>query len=497
MALNKAISFQSDSVFGREQADVDYAIADDYVSRKHFQIAFMGAEAYLTDLNSRHGTFLNGTRITKSSRLQNGDSIRVGKTTLTFRLEMPTKSTRNRPALASYDQPAIVSIDAESDPTSYARLKQDSSLQDHPTDVEIPLLVDSIPAPAVEAGKRGAKAGAVESVASRGKERSANAEARGNPVKNAVSAGMAVDESGLEVQRPDSQPQYELDPNDHPLLPDIISTESVTEQEAGHVEAESEGPVFIDDFDMNALPMAKPVSKPKEERVKEERVKEERVQVEPEQKKQDSDDDPTGEIELAEIVSPNEKPGWKPVSPEWYGYVWGTPKSPFSFCDAIDELAQIVSLWGVVHFSKIGASTPWGLVDCQPVWNGVPEPLAKTYGSVISHYSLLRKAIKPDEFVKLWEAKALLFLGGDNATQMQRGFRDRGWLRPIKETGFEEYPLDSMVFWDLWTRQTDEVSKNNQPPWAPHVSVVALRGQDDSQAIRLLARKQLELRPIT
>ena len=57
MSVNAPISFYSDSVFGREQADVDYAIADDYVSRKHFQIAFMGDEAYLTDLNSRHGTF--------------------------------------------------------------------------------------------------------------------------------------------------------------------------------------------------------------------------------------------------------------------------------------------------------------------------------------------------------------------------------------------------------------------------------------------------------
>jgi DNA-binding winged helix-turn-helix (wHTH) protein len=59
------------------------------VSRRHARIrldhAIAPAAAVLEDLDSTNGTFLDGKRVSKPMTLQDGQSIRVGEATLTFR----------------------------------------------------------------------------------------------------------------------------------------------------------------------------------------------------------------------------------------------------------------------------------------------------------------------------------------------------------------------------------------------------------------------------
>jgi DNA-binding winged helix-turn-helix (wHTH) protein len=56
------------------------------VSRHHARVVVSKGEATLEDLGSKNGTYLKGERIT-SAHLSDGDEIRLGTATLTFRIE--------------------------------------------------------------------------------------------------------------------------------------------------------------------------------------------------------------------------------------------------------------------------------------------------------------------------------------------------------------------------------------------------------------------------
>jgi pSer/pThr/pTyr-binding forkhead associated (FHA) protein len=71
------------TVFGRHDADV--ALDDPAISSQHFQIEAFGREFFLRDLDSRNGTFLNGSQV-RYSQVLPGDQITAGKTSLIFRL---------------------------------------------------------------------------------------------------------------------------------------------------------------------------------------------------------------------------------------------------------------------------------------------------------------------------------------------------------------------------------------------------------------------------
>lgn len=70
------------TTFGRNGADV--LVEDNAISSQHFQIEAFGNEFFVRDLDSRNGTFLNGTQV-RYSQLLPGDQITAGKTTLMFR----------------------------------------------------------------------------------------------------------------------------------------------------------------------------------------------------------------------------------------------------------------------------------------------------------------------------------------------------------------------------------------------------------------------------
>ena len=449
MRVNRAINLKSGNVFGREHADVDFAIADDYVSRKHFKIDFMGEEAYLTDLNSRHGTFLNDEKISQSTRLQSGDLIRVGKTTLCFKAE--TKKL--------------------------ARKKQNSS-----SDLDVAAMVDDLSRP-----------GKFEPLSGLNPSKKPMPEQWDKRPISAPSEELMEDRNRQESPRSDSDPQFVLDPGDHALQPDILSSDSISDGLAmvENHQGEADGPVFIDDFEVGALPLAKPVANSIDNQqtpLADPVVESEKL---------------TGEIELSKVGTPEvassehtslENTAWKQLPSGWYECTWGNAQSSAALCTALDSLGKTVSLWAIIQFGKTGTSTPWDLLDCQPLWNGIPEPLAKCYGPVITPYGSLRKAVAPDKLWQLWKLDALVLLGGENASSMRSGLTDREWFRPPKgETVARDYPIGSSVFWHLWTHQVSEPDPAFSPAWNAHISIVLTAQEESPEAVKVLARNQRKL----
>jgi hypothetical protein len=72
-----------ETVVGREDASI--TIDDPTLSGRHFAIEEQGHEFFLRDLESTNGTFLNGHAV-RSAKLESGDRIRAGETSLLFRV---------------------------------------------------------------------------------------------------------------------------------------------------------------------------------------------------------------------------------------------------------------------------------------------------------------------------------------------------------------------------------------------------------------------------
>jgi DNA-binding winged helix-turn-helix (wHTH) protein len=72
-------------IAGREP-DAAVWLESPRVSRHHARILVRGGAATVEDLGSKNGTFVRGVRITKPTRLEPGDEIRIGPFTLVFRL---------------------------------------------------------------------------------------------------------------------------------------------------------------------------------------------------------------------------------------------------------------------------------------------------------------------------------------------------------------------------------------------------------------------------
>ncbi len=73
------------NVIGRAEA-LPMQILDDMVSRKHLRISYEqdANKHYAEDMDSKHGVFINGGRISSKTALKDGDEIRIGQTTLLF-----------------------------------------------------------------------------------------------------------------------------------------------------------------------------------------------------------------------------------------------------------------------------------------------------------------------------------------------------------------------------------------------------------------------------
>jgi DNA-binding winged helix-turn-helix (wHTH) protein len=76
---------QGENLLGRDR-DAVLWIDSATVSRRHARIMVKGAEAVIEDLGSRNGTSVQGRKIDGPVRLANGDRVRLGAATVTFRI---------------------------------------------------------------------------------------------------------------------------------------------------------------------------------------------------------------------------------------------------------------------------------------------------------------------------------------------------------------------------------------------------------------------------
>ena len=89
--------------------DNDVALTwDDQVSRLHAEIEQLGGEWILGDEGlSRNGSFVNGERVDGRRRLRDGDVIRIGRTSLAFRVPDPVDSRPTAAAAGNAGPPAV------------------------------------------------------------------------------------------------------------------------------------------------------------------------------------------------------------------------------------------------------------------------------------------------------------------------------------------------------------------------------------------------------
>lgn len=76
------------SVVGRENA-AEFALRDEMVSRRHFEIECKREAYYIRDLDSSNGTLLNGLLLREGRKLNANDRIEAGDTLLTFVDDQP------------------------------------------------------------------------------------------------------------------------------------------------------------------------------------------------------------------------------------------------------------------------------------------------------------------------------------------------------------------------------------------------------------------------
>lgn len=86
------VLMEGNNVIGREPS-ATIQIDGRGLSRHHARIQVADGDATLEDLGSKNGTHVNGRRITLPVRLSDGDEIRLGAISMTFRVALPTSPT--------------------------------------------------------------------------------------------------------------------------------------------------------------------------------------------------------------------------------------------------------------------------------------------------------------------------------------------------------------------------------------------------------------------
>jgi signal transduction histidine kinase len=110
-------------LLGRGSAQIP--LTDQTVSRRHAELQVADGGWVLTDLNSANGTYVNGVRIQKPTRLKQGDQIRVGSTLLVYAGEesveqfsgagIPTDLVRLDAGSLAVDSAVVASVPSSED----------------------------------------------------------------------------------------------------------------------------------------------------------------------------------------------------------------------------------------------------------------------------------------------------------------------------------------------------------------------------------------------
>ncbi len=84
--------YEGENVLGRAEG-LAVTLRWSRVSRRHARIVVTGERATLEDLESKNGTFLHGKRLTHPTSLADGDTFRLGRLVLVFRISSGAVST--------------------------------------------------------------------------------------------------------------------------------------------------------------------------------------------------------------------------------------------------------------------------------------------------------------------------------------------------------------------------------------------------------------------
>jgi DNA-binding winged helix-turn-helix (wHTH) protein len=85
--------YAGENILGREGSDV-IVLASPTVSRRHARITMDPQGAAIEDLNSKNGTYVNDRPVTSPLALSDGDQVRAGSLTFTFRVARAVRSTQ-------------------------------------------------------------------------------------------------------------------------------------------------------------------------------------------------------------------------------------------------------------------------------------------------------------------------------------------------------------------------------------------------------------------
>ena len=88
VAGSREIALKPETVLGRH-VDCDVLLTEGHTSRRHAKLMLADDGAWLEDLGSANGTFINGNRITGRVRLSSGDRLRFDIEEFDFRVPAP------------------------------------------------------------------------------------------------------------------------------------------------------------------------------------------------------------------------------------------------------------------------------------------------------------------------------------------------------------------------------------------------------------------------
>ncbi|MBI4582609.1 MAG: SpoIIE family protein phosphatase [Planctomycetes bacterium] len=91
------VHLQSAEVLIGRGESCDLVLKGRSVSRSHARLSCQGGAFFIEDMNSRYGTYLNGARIVRPTKLLNNDLIKIGDTALRFREGEPEPASAASP----------------------------------------------------------------------------------------------------------------------------------------------------------------------------------------------------------------------------------------------------------------------------------------------------------------------------------------------------------------------------------------------------------------
>jgi predicted component of type VI protein secretion system len=113
----RRIDLDGELVIGREDAEL--TIDDEELSRRHAVLRTAAEGVEIEDLGSRNGTFVNGQRIAAVTRLNGGDSLKLGRSVFAIELSRAAATVASpvqAPATVAAPAPAAAPGGVPSEP---------------------------------------------------------------------------------------------------------------------------------------------------------------------------------------------------------------------------------------------------------------------------------------------------------------------------------------------------------------------------------------------